>query len=416
MDLNRNTMKKLLALVAFGILLLVGLQNLPAVFSFVWAIYRLLLPFLLGLCVAFILNVPMRFIERILFRSEKPEGFRGKLRRPVSLAITVVLVAGIVFVVMFLIVPEIGRTFQTLADHIPAFIAQVQTWATGLITEHPEWADWMTRLQIDWKKLSESLVQFLSSGAGSLLNSTVSVATSVLSGLVNFFLGIIFAFYVLMQKETLGRQCRRVLYAYLPEKRADRIVSIASLANRTFSNFLSGQCVEACILGTLMFIALSIFRFPYALLISVLTAVTALIPIFGAIIAWITGGFLILMINPLQALWFVILFQVVQQIEGNLIYPHVVGTSVNLPSIWVLVAVTLGGSLMGVSGMLLFIPLCSVLYALSRELVGRRIRERRIPEEKLLKSVGAEEERPASRFRKKPRPPKEPAPPTDRHS
>ena len=205
------------------------------------------------------------------------------------------------------------------------------------------------------------------------------MATSLFSGLVNFCLGFIFAIYVLMQKEKLGRQTKKVLYAYLPEKYADKAVSIGSLAYKTFSNFLSGQCLEACILGMLMFIALSIFRFPYALMISVLTAFTALIPIFGAIIGCVVGAFCIFIVNPMQALWFIILFQVVQQLEGNLIYPHVVGNSVNLPSMWVLVAVTVGGSLMGVAGMLLFIPLCSVLYAVFRETVGRRLKTRKVP-------------------------------------
>ena len=382
MEWNKSNMKKLLIVVAFAILLLVGLQNLPAVLAFFGFLLRLFFPFLLGLCIAFVLNVPLRFVERLLFRQKQPPRIVQKLRRPVSLLVTLVLVAGVLFVVLFLIIPEVGKTLQTLAGLIPPFITKTQAWVTELITQHPEWADWLTTLDIDWKGISTQVMEFLKNGTGTILNSTVSVATSVFSGLFNFFLGFIFSIYVLMQKEKLGRQIKKVLYAYLPEKYADVTVSISALAHKTFSNFLSGQCVEACILGILMFVALTVFRFPYALMISVLTAFTALIPIFGAIIGCAIGAFCILMINPIQALWFVILFQVVQQIEGNLIYPHVVGNSVNLPSMWVLVAVTIGGSTMGVAGMLLFIPLCSVLYAIFRETVGRRLHRRKVPAEK----------------------------------
>lgn len=389
MDLNKNNMKKLLAIVAFAILLLVGLQNLPSVMAFFGFLLKLIFPFLLGLGIAFVLNVPLRFVERVLFRDKEAAGFRKKLRRPLCLAITILLVGGVVFIVMFLILPEVGRTLQTMAEKIPPFLTGVQAWITDLIARHPEWADWLTTLDIDWNKLSTGAVELLKNGTGVLLNSTLSVATSVFSALFNFFLGFVFAVYVLMQKEKLGRQSRKVLYAYLPEAKADRMISVCSLANKTFSSFLSGQCLEACILGALFFIALTIFRFPYALLISVLTAFTALIPVFGAIIGCVIGAFFILIVNPMQALWFVILFQIIQQIEGNLIYPHVVGNSVNLPSIWVLVAVTIGGSVMGVAGMLLFIPLCSVLYALFRETVGKRLQRRRVPQEKTENAVPA---------------------------
>lgn len=389
MDLNKNNMKKLLAIVAFAILLLVGLQNLPSVMAFFGFLLKLIFPFLLGLGIAFVLNVPLRFVERVLFRGKEAAGFRKKLRRPLCLAITILLVGGVVFIVMFLILPEVGRTLQTMAERIPPFLTGVQVWITDLIARHPEWADWLTTLDIDWNKLSTGAVELLKNGTGVLLNSTLSVATSVFNALFNFFLGFVFAVYVLMQKEKLGRQSRKVLYAYLPEAKADRVISVCSLANKTFSSFLSGQCLEACILGALFFIALTIFRFPYALLISVLTAFTALIPVFGAIIGCVIGAFFILIVNPMQALWFVILFQVIQQIEGNLIYPHVVGNSVNLPSIWVLVAVTIGGSVMGVAGMLLFIPLCSVLYALFRETVGKRLQRRRVPKEKTENAVPA---------------------------
>ena len=204
----------------------------------------------------------------------------------------------------------------------------------------------------------------------------------VVSGLSTFVIGLIFSFYILLQKERLARQGRQCLYALLPERAADRTLEVLRLTDRTFSGFLSGQCLEACILGTLFVVAMSLFRMPYALLVGVLIALTALIPIVGAFIGCAVGALLIAISDPRQALVFVILFLVLQQIEGNLIYPHVVGSSVGLPSIWVLAAVTLGGKLMGIAGMLFFIPLCSVLYALFRQFVIRRLRQRHVDPKK----------------------------------
>ena len=215
-----------------------------------------------------------------------------------------------------------------------------------------------------------------------MLSSTVSVASSVIGGVVNFILAFTFSIYVVHQKERLGSQAKRLLYAYLPEARSDRIIEILSLSHKTFSNFITGQFTEAIILGALCFVGMSIFRFPYALMISVLVGFTALIPIVGAFIGTIVGALLIVTVSPIQALWFILFILVLQQIEGNLIYPRVVGTSVGLPGIWVLVAVTAGGSLYGIVGMLFSVPVSSVLYCLLRETVRRRVKERGIGREK----------------------------------
>ncbi len=238
-----------------------------------------------------------------------------------------------------------------------------------MFQQYPDVANWLQNIELDWK----SIVQMVQNSAGDVLSSTVTAASSVVGAIVNFFLGIVFAFYVLVQKEKLGRQGRKLLYAFLPEKQAEKVLSVCSLSYKTFASFLSGQCLEAVIVGTLFFISMSIFQFPYALIISVLIAFMAFIPIFGAVIGCVIGAFLILMIDPIRAIWFVVLFLVMQQIEGNLIYPHVVGNSVGLPSIWVLAAVTLGGSLMGFAGMLICIPLCSVVYALASKAVNDRL-------------------------------------------
>ena len=392
MDLNRKNVKKILLIVSFAIVLFLGLQNLDNIYTFCKVVFSLLSPFLMGLCIAFILNVPMKFIEEKLFRlGGKHDKLVRKLKRPLSLVLTIILVLALIFFVMFIIIPELGNTVEILQKNIPIYIGKINVWITDLLIKFPELDKWISTITIDWNKLGDTAFNFLKNGAGSVLNSTVSAATSVINGVVNFFLGAVFACYVLLQKEKLGRQIKQILYAFVPEKKADeasfkpsshrvdKFLSICSLANRTFSNFIAGQCTEAVILGCMFFISLSIFRFKYALMISVMTAFFALIPIFGAIISMFIGAFLILMASgPMQALWFIVLFQVVQQIEGNFIYPHVVGNSVGLPSIWVLVAVTLGGSTMGVLGMLINIPLFSVIYALIKEAVGERLKTKKI--------------------------------------
>jgi predicted PurR-regulated permease PerM len=215
-----------------------------------------------------------------------------------------------------------------------------------------------------------------------IIQSTFSTAFSIFGGMIDFFLGFIFSIYILAEKEKLGSQIRKLMYAYLPEKVVSKILSVCSLSERTFSRFLSGQCLEAFILGSMFFIVMVIFQFPYALLISVLIGFTALIPIFGAFIGCVIGAFLILMVNPLTALLFILMFVILQQIEGNFIYPRVVGGSIGLPSMWVLVAVTVGGSTMGIAGMLIFIPMFSVLYTLLREAVNRRLVLRKVNESK----------------------------------
>ena len=392
MDLNKRNLYKLLGLVAFGVLLNFSLQHYEVLKNgFGWVI-GLLAPFLLGAATAFILNTPMRFLERTLFgerkktlpaRKNRPgraerfyDSFRRRMARPLSLTLTLALVAGVIFVVIFLIVPELANTFQLMAAALPGFYAQVQEWLSALSGQYPEAAEFLKNLQLDWQALLQSAVNFVRSSG--IFSSVFGAATSVVSGLVDFCIGLVFAVYLLMQKEKLGLQCRKVLYAFLPKARVDRLVKIARLSSDTFSRFLSGQCLEALILGTMFFIAMTVLRFPYALLIGVLVTFTALIPIFGAFIGCIVGAFLILMVDPVKALWFVVLFLVLQQLEGNLIYPRVVGSSVGLPSIWVLAAVSIGGSMMGVVGMLVFIPLCSVLYTLLREATNRRLEQRNL--------------------------------------
>ena len=230
--------------------------------------------------------------------------------------------------------------------------------------------------------MHEKIMDLAQNWGSDLLSSGGGFISNVIGAISTFVIGLIFSFYLLFQKERLSRQGRQVCYALLPVSFADRVLEVLRLSNRTFSSFLSGQCLESVILGTMFVIAMTLLRLPYALLVGVLIALTALVPIVGSFIGCGVGAMLIAITDPWKALIFIVVFLVLQQIEGNLIYPQVVGSSVGLPSIWVLVAVTLGGKLMGVVGMLLFIPLCSVLYALFRSFIKSRLVQKAIPDSK----------------------------------
>lgn len=374
MDLNKKNMKNLMILIVFAVLVLVGVQrieNLAAGFVF---LMRIVFPFILGGAMAFILNIPMHFLEGRLFAKVK----KKKFVRPVSLVLSILFVVAILQIVLVVVIPEIAATFAGISKNIEAFLPKLEQWLTEAFPDSEQLEMWIESLEFNWDKILQSAVNFLKNGAGNVLSSTVTVAKTVINSLMNFFVGFVFACYILLQKEKLSVQVKKVLYAFLPRHAVEKTLQVAALSYKTFSSFVTGQCLEAVILGTMFFVSMSILRFPYALLVGVLIAFTALIPIFGAFIGCVLGTFLILVSNPVQAIGFVILFFVLQQVEGNLIYPHVVGGSVGLPSIWVLVAVTVGGSLMGVVGMLIFIPLSSVLYALFKGWVHKRLEDRGI--------------------------------------
>lgn len=374
MEINKENLKGIRNLIIFAILLYLGVQNINVVIDVLGNLFGMISPFVLGACIAFVLNVPMRAIEPQI---EKITHGRKKYTRAVSLVVTIISVVLIVLIVLFVVVPELGATIVSLKDLVPPFLIKIQKLAEELFAENPEIVEKISSIKLDWEEILNDIISFLKNGAGSFLNSTFSAAMSVVSAITNFGIGVVFACYILLQKEKLAVQVKKAAYAFIPVKKADKIMEICTLSHKTFASFLTGQCMEALILGTMFFVAMLIFRFPYALLVGVLIAFTALIPIFGAFIGCVIGVFLILMVSPIKALGFLIMFLVLQQIEGNFIYPHVVGSSVGLPSIWVLVAVTLGGSIMGVLGMLIFIPLVSVLYTLFREEIYKRIQGRK---------------------------------------
>ena len=382
MELNKENMKKLMTLIVFTAAVFTCAMHITQLWDGICFVAEVIYPFALGCALAFLLNMPMRFVERRIF-SEKIRKKHKKIAgmaRPCSLILALALVFAVVLLVFLVVVPQLGTTIMDLSRNITDFWPKAQKWIIGLFQDNTQVAQWVESIEINWENLIQQIVAFLKNGAGTLLGSTYSVARSLISGVTNFFIAFVFAVYILLQKEKLGEQIKKIMRAFLKKDMVEKILGVCRLTNKIFSSFFTGQCVEALILGSMFVISMAIFRLPYALLVGILIAFTALIPIFGAFIGCVVGAFLILMENPMQAIGFVVLFLVLQQIEGNLIYPHVVGGSVGLPSIWVLVAVTMGGSLMGIVGMLVFIPLVSVLYSLFRSYVYKRLKRQKVVE------------------------------------
>ena len=379
MDLSKISIKKIRELIVFTALLVVALWKFDVVLGVLKTIWDIIFPFVLGGAIAFLTNVPMSFLEKKIFENAKKKNkIVRKLKRPISLILTIVLVVGVIVLVMFVVIPQLTRTMGTLVTSINDFIPQMQSWIGDFFHNNQEIMNLVDQIEFNPDQAIKWGISLLGNGAGNMMNTTMSAVGSIVSGVATFFIAFSFACYILFQKEKLHIQIRKVFFAFLPRQKADAFLKVCSLTYRTFANFLAGQCLEAVILGSMFVVTLSILRMPYALLIGILIAFTALIPIFGAFIGCAVGSFLIFMVSPQQAILFVIVFLVLQQIEGNLIYPHVVGESVGLPSIWVLAAVTIGGNLMGIVGMLVFIPLLSVLYTIFREFVYLRLKKQNI--------------------------------------
>nr|WP_300837450.1 AI-2E family transporter [uncultured Acetatifactor sp.] len=374
MEFSKGKIRQIRHLMILGALLVLALIYSKEVFQGIAFFFGILSPFLVGGVMAFVLNIPMRAYEEKLFRRWRGKS-AAKCKRPLCLVLSIVSVSVVIAIVVGTVVPQVVTTASEIGRKIPAFTDKVLENLDRLMKDYPEVTakiDELELTEIKWDSVLDSIIDFLKNGAGDVLNSTVSVASGIISGIVNGVISFIFAIYVLSQKERLEDQGRRILTAYLPKAAAARTGEICSLLYKNFSSFITGQCLEAVILGFMFVVTMTLFRMPYALMVGVLIAFTALIPIVGGFIGCWVGVFLILIDNPLQALWFIILFLILQQIEGNLIYPRVVGNSVGLPAIWVLTAVSVGGSLFGISGMLFFIPLTSSFYALLRESVNSR--------------------------------------------
>lgn len=339
-------------------------------------------PFIIGAVLAFILNVPMRSIERMLLNIKN-----DKLRRITAVILTFIAIMLVLALVFYLLIPQVIDTATTFAASLPPFFEGVQSKVVTFLNNNPQLMQWVIEHigieKLDFASLIQKVIDMVGNSVSTIVSGAFTAIGSASVIIINVVIGLVFALYCLFNKETLSRQGRKILYAFLPEKSCDNAIRILRLTNSTFSNFLSGQCLEVLILGCLFAISMAIFRMPYIPLVSVLVAVTAFIPVVGAFAGCILGALFILVDNPIQAVWFVIMFLVIQQIENNVIYPRVVGTSIGLPGMWVLVAVAVGGEFMGVVGMFLMIPLASVMYTLIREVVAVRLNALSVNEDKL---------------------------------
>ncbi|WP_050614455.1 AI-2E family transporter [Bacillus testis] len=375
MELNRKNIKKILFIIFVAILMFLSIQNIHYVFEYIWLFLHLISPLLIGLAIAFILNVPLRLIEDRLFGWLNKKNYRlwDRVRRPLSLFLTMAIIAGALFLLVFLFVPELKNTFEMIVQNLPIYMEQMQTWTEKLIHRFNLPADSLKDIQLNWDKAKTTVTDFVQSGHTNFVGKTMDITTSIFSGIFNFIMGIVFALYMLLQKERLSNQAKRVMFAYLPRDRANAMIELGNLTNSIFSKFVTGQFLEGCIIGTLCFVGMSIFSMPYSLIISLLVGFTSLIPVFGAFMGTTIGALLILMVDPMKAVWFVVFIICLQQVEGHFIYPKVVGNFVGLPGIWVLLAVLVGGSTYGVIGMLVSVPICSLLYSLIQQWVEKRL-------------------------------------------
>lgn len=395
MHIDKKTFRNLFLIAAGCIILywvLHEFERVKAVFGY---ISNIISPFVLGASLAFILNVPMRSIENMLVKVGNQT-----LRRVLALVLTLLAVLLVISLVFWLLIPQLAETVQALVPKLYAFAELSGQRIIAFIQSHPNLMELIDLKNFNPSQWIQTLATWLGSRASDFVGGAFSAISMVSSWLMEVVIALVFAIYCLFQKETLARQGRKLLYAFLPEKFCDGLIRVLRLTNSTFSNFLSGQCLEVVILGCLFAVSMLIFRMPYAPLVSVLVAVTAFIPVVGAWVGCVLGAFFILVANPLQAVWFVVLFVVLQQIENNLIYPRVVGTSIGLSGMWVLVAVAVGGELMGVAGMFLMIPIASVLFVLLTEATNKRLEKLQIDPEK-LKAQPPELTKPKRRSRKK---------------
>ena len=382
MHIEKKTLRNVFIGVCSCILLYWILHETERVRTVYNVVSGMLSPFVFGVALAFIINVPMRAVENLLKNVNKPG-----LRRGLALLITIFAILLLLTLVFLLLIPQVIDTIQSLIPKLNTFVGNVETAISNFLASNPQVMDWVKENigieKLNFAELAQKAISMIGTSVSTILSSALSAIGNISGALVNLVIGIVFSIYCLFQKENLARQGRKLLYAFLPEGFSDEVIRIFRLTNATFSNFLSGQCVEVCILGCLFAISMAIFQMPYIPLVSVLVAVTAFIPVVGAWVGCILGTFFILVANPLQAVWFVIMFVVLQQIENNLIYPRVVGTSIGLSGMWVLVAVTIGGELMGVAGMFLMIPVASVVHTLLREVTSKRLENRKIDPQKL---------------------------------
>ena len=365
MDGVKIDYKKILEIVLIGIGCYWALNNFQIILDIFNSILAVIMPFLLGIMIAFILNVLMIRIEKILSRFILDKKYTS-FKRVISIIVSLLIVIGVIGIIITLIIPELTNAIKVIVKSFPETFEQLQVWINQNGNSFPQLETWIN--SVDLNSIASELSGLFKIGLTGMLGSTVDVISMFFTSILNLVVGIVFALYILMSKETLKRQSHKLIDAYIPKRIS---VEVGTLARTTFSNFVIGQTVEAFILGTLCAVGMAVLNLPYAPMVGSLVGITAFVPIVGAFIGGGIGAFMILTVDPMQALIFIIFLVVLQQLEGDLIYPRVVGSSVGLPSIWVLFAVTVGGGLWGITGMLFSVPVLSVVYALIKGHVNK---------------------------------------------
>ena len=374
--MEKDKLKKPIILILVALIGLCIVINIDTLWNVLGTIFRIINPFIIGGCLAFILNIPMSFFERKLIarkrkkNKNKNKKINKRLLRVLSIIFAIVVILLIVTFIFTLILPELVNVIGLLIDNIPYYVERITEFANKYDLNLPDLNSIIEEANLDIEAVKQSLIGSIPS----LLLSSISFVGSIISGISSFFIAIIFAIYILIDKEKLQAQVTKLLYAYLKEEKVNKIINVGKVTRTTFKNFFTVQCLEATILGVLCIIGMLILRIPYAIPIGILIGVTALIPVVGAFLGAAIGAILILAVNPIKVITFIIFIIILQQVEGNLIYPRVVGNSMGLPGMWVLFAVTVGGSLGGILGMLLGVPTTCVIYTLLKQNVNNRIK------------------------------------------
>lgn len=374
--MNKEELRKWTKIIIIALIGYLIVNNISVVGEFIGMFINIISPFIVGAALAFILNLPMSFFEKKLskFKTKKGKKLNKNFVRMISLILAIFVIVLIFSLIINLVLPEIISIISILIDNLPYYIEEIKNFAIALTEDYPEITEMIEEIEINKEELQVQLKDILTN----FLTASISVVGNIVNSIVNLIVSLVFSIYILTSKDRLKEQAKKVLYAYLNKEKADRIVELGRTSRNIFQKFITGQCTEAIILGTLSMIGMLILQVPYAVPIGVLIGVTALIPIVGAFIGIIVGAILILSAEPIKVITFIIYVLILQQIEGNLIYPKVVGNSVGLPGIWVLVAVSIGGDLFEIIGMLLGLPIASILYTIVKEDVYKKLKEKQI--------------------------------------
>ena len=395
MELNKKTMVRIFCLAVGVILVYLALEHMNLVFSFISWLLGIMTPFIIAGVVIFLLNVPLKEIEKHLFRPKdgKPVSkLKEGARRPIAIILSMAIFITIIVVFLMIIIPEITKSLTTIAESIPTVVQNIQKWLNEMSEQNDMVKQVVESMSIDWKSFTDTAVNFLKNNGTNLASHVIGIVTSLISTVVNVFLGIVLAIYVLMRKEKLSSDVKKFVYSVFPLKTADFISEVGHLTNKSFYNSITGQRIDCLIIGTLTALGMTIFGFPYAALGGVVVAIMSWVPMFGIGIGTAIMGILLLTVDPMQALWFVLYMVTLQQIEGNLIFPRVVGSKIGLPPIVLIAAIILFSGFFGIIGLLVSGPVTYVIYTLIRRFVYLRIKQRNIPRSKYEAKYGEQDE------------------------